>query len=101
MGSPDSASSSDMLSLVAGFNSEGEPVVEKIAVEVLEPASSVPAAAGASSGSATPAQEYRLQKSPAFVRGLAAGDRIRHPSKRQAGYDLLQRSGNLAIRVLR
>jgi len=81
-------SSPAVLSLTAGFSSDGEPVMEKVAVEALEPTAST-------------AQEYRLQKSPAFVRGLAAGDRIRHPSSNQEGYDLIQRSGNLAIRVLR
>jgi len=81
-------SAPEVLSLVAGFGTEGEPVMEKVAVEPLEPTTST-------------TREYRLQKSPAFVRGLAAGDRIRHPANNPAGYDLIQRSGNLAIRVLR
>lgn len=47
------------------------------------------------------ADEYRLLKSPGFLRGLAAGDRIRYPVRNEAGYELLKRSGNLSIRVLR
>lgn len=93
-----SETASEVLTLIAGFSNDGEPVVEKIAVDALEPASSTVETPGKS---AALAREYRLQKSPAFVRGLAAGDRIRHPSKKQAGYELVQRSGNLAIRVLR
>ena len=97
--SPDNAS--EVLTLVAGFSPDGEPVLEKITVDVLEPSKPDATAPGSAVAATAPAAEYRLQKSPAFVRGLAAGDRIRHPSKSQTGYDVVQRSGNLAIRVLR
>lgn len=70
--------------LVAGYDDNNEPVLEQ--VEVRD--------AGA-------AGECILEKSPAFVRNLAAGDRIRYPADTGAGYELLQRSGNLCIRVLR
>ncbi len=73
------------ISLIAGYRNDGEPVLEKIVVEAVTPA----------------AKEYRLLKSPAFVRSLAAGDRIRYPADNPAGYDLTKRSGNLCIRVLR
>lgn len=73
-----------ILSLIAGYRNDGEPVLEKIVVEAVTPAS----------------KEYRLLKSPAFVRSLAAGDRIRFPADNAAGYELTKRSGNLCIRVL-
>ncbi len=73
------------ISLVAGYRNDGEPVLEKLVVEAMAPAS----------------KEYRLLKSPAFVRSLAAGDRIRYPADNPAGYELIKRSGNLCIRVLR
>ncbi len=78
------------LSLIAGYRNDGEPVLEKIVVEAMTPATKAPAT-----------KEYRLLKSPAFVRSLAAGDRIRFPADNPAGYELLKRSGNLCIRVLR
>ncbi|MDO8273251.1 MAG: DUF4265 domain-containing protein [Gammaproteobacteria bacterium] len=73
------------LSLIAGYRNDGEPVLEKIVVEAMTPAT----------------KEYRLLKSPVFVRCLAAGDKIRYPADNPAGYELIKRSGNLCIRVLR
>jgi hypothetical protein len=78
------------LPLIAGFNSEAQPIVEQVAAQAL-----------ASKTQARPneTKHYRLIKSPAFVRDLAAGDTIAFPSKRAAGFDIVKRSGNLSIRV--
>jgi hypothetical protein len=76
---------SQFIPLVAGLNTEGEPVFEQIEVSPVEGAK----------------DEYRLQKAPAFVRGLARGDRIRFPARTELGAELLQRSGNLTVRVFR
>ena len=43
----------------------------------------------------------RLRKSPLLVRNLAAGDKLRVRAPVTASYDLIQRSGNLCIRVYR
>lgn len=83
------------ISLIAGYRNDGEPVLEKLVAEAMTPATNA-------LGTKLPAnKEYRLLKSPAFVRSLAAGDRIRYPADNPAGYELLKRSGNLCIRVLR
>jgi len=74
----------DRIPLVAGYDDNNEPVLEQIEVR----------------HSTTPG-ECILEKSPAFVRNLAAGDRIRYPADTGTGYELIQRSGNLSIRVLR
>lgn len=75
------------LALVAGYRPDGEAIMERLNVEVV--------------ADSKVADEYRLLKSPGFLRGLAAGDRIRYPARNEAGYELLRRSGNLSIRVLR
>lgn len=71
------------IELVAGYKSDDEPVLEQLLV--------LP---GGNAG------EFVLEKSPAFVRGLAAGDLIRYPAQTETGYELLKHSGNLSIRVL-
>lgn len=73
------------LDLIAGYRSDGEAIMERLSVEALPDTR----------------DEYRLRQSPAFLRGLASGDRIRFPARNEAGYELLRRSGNLCIRVLR
>jgi hypothetical protein len=78
---------SQTLALVAGYRPDGEAIMERLSVEVVADAKT--------------ADEYRLLKSPGFLRGLAAGDRIRFPARNEAGFELLKRSGNLSIRVLR
>ncbi len=88
------------ISLIAGYRNDGEPVMEKLAVEAMAPATNSPAP-NAPANKLSGTKEYRLLKSPAFVRSLAAGDRIRFPADNPAGYELLKRSGNLCIRVLR
>jgi len=75
------------LALIAGYRPDGEAIMEQLRVEAVPDSKS--------------ADEYRLLTSPGFVRGLASGDRIRHPVRNEAGYELLKRSGNLSIRVLR
>lgn len=73
------------LPFMAGINAEGQPVFESLAVEPVE-------------GSA---DEVRLLQSPLLARNLAAGDKIRIINPSSAEYELLQRSGNLCIRVFR
>ena len=43
----------------------------------------------------------RLLKSPLFARNLAAGDKIKVIDAESAEYELVQRSGNLCVRVFR
>lgn len=71
------------LPLIAGYNPQGEAIVEQVRASVVE-------------GSRN---EFRVQSSPAFVRGLAADDKIRYPIDEQAGWELVEHSGNLCIRV--
>jgi len=52
---------SQTLALVAGYRPDGETIMERLSVEVVADAKT--------------ADEYRLLKSPGFLRGLAAGDR--------------------------
>lgn len=69
-----------VIELFAGTNSDGEPVVERLQVRVNE--------AGC----------CQLVRSPAFVKGIASGDRIKVDKDTQQ-FELIKRSGNLAIRV--
>lgn len=71
--------------LIAGLDADGEPVLEQVGVAVVEGAK----------------DEYRLLKAPAFVRGLARGDKIRFPARTPMGCELLQRSGHLTLRIFR
>ena len=71
------------LDLIAGYRSDGEAIMERLSVEALPDTR----------------DEYRLRQSPAFLRGLASGDRIRFPARNETGYELLRRSGNL-VQVL-
>lgn len=78
-----------LLPLLAGYRPDGEAIVEQVkAVPLKDPEQN------------EPPKHFRLQHSPAFVRGLAAGDRIRFPADTPEGYLLVQRSGNLCIRVM-
>tara|TARA_R110002167_G_scaffold6277_1_gene28799 strand:+ start:182928 stop:183494 length:567 start_codon:yes stop_codon:yes gene_type:complete len=79
--------------LIAGYRPDGEGIVEQVEVTAL-------GADEKSKSSNTLAAQYRLVRSPAFVRGLAAGDKIRFPADTKEGYELIQRSGNLCLRVL-
>lgn len=69
--------------LIAGYNNDDQPVAEKVQVTPVDGVQN----------------EFRLELAPVFVRGLAAGDRIRYPADNDAGYELLEHSGNLSIRV--
>ena len=69
-----------VIELFAGFNSAGEPVVERLPVKVLEDDS------------------CQLVKSPAFIKGIASGDVIKL-QKGSREFTLVRRAGNLAIRV--
>lgn len=93
---PDSPASPPLtIALIAGYRNDGEAIMENISVGLVEPD---PATAATRKMADT---QYRLLKSPAFVRGLAAGDRIRYPAEAESGYELVKRSGNLSLRVLR
>ena len=74
----------ELVPLVAGYDDNGQPVLEQVEVR-----------------STATRGEYILEKSPAFVRNLAAGDRICYPAETDEGFELVHRSGNLSIRVLR
>jgi len=72
-----------IIEIFAGTNPEGEPVVERLQVKVNEDDS------------------VQLVRSPAFIKGIASGDTIKvdreDPDK--PGFELIKRSGNLAVRV--
>ncbi|OFE13257.1 hypothetical protein PHACT_09010 [Pseudohongiella acticola] len=88
--------------LIAGYNDNNEPVVEQVNVVSLPVAGRQPVtdpeALLSKAGLEQPG-EFRLTKSPAFIRGLAADDRIRYPVDNAATYELLEHSGNLSVRV--
>lgn len=69
--------------LVAGTDSGGMPVLEKLEVR------------SADKGA------FELLRSPLFVRDLAAGDIFTCDSENLADYKVLKRSGKLAIRIFR
>lgn len=70
-----------VIELFAGHRPDGQVVVERLPVKVLEDDS------------------CQLVKSPAFVPGLAAGDTIRLQEDKNQ-FELIKRSGNLCIRVM-
>lgn len=71
----------EVIEIFAGYRPDGQTVVERLPVKVLEDDS------------------CQLVKSPAFVQGLASGDVIKLQEDRQQ-FELVRHSGNLAIRVL-
>jgi len=73
------------LPFLAGVDPGGQPVFENLIVTIVD------------------ANDYQVQltQSPLLVRNLAAGDKIKLIDPASANYELLQRSGNLAIRVFR
>jgi hypothetical protein len=73
-------SSVNVIEIYAGIGPEGQPVAEQIAAEVRKD------------------KAYQLMRSPAFVKGLASGDIISLDTE-TGQFELLQRSGNLCIRV--
>jgi len=70
------------LQLPAGKDGEGQQVLEQLEACTLDKEG-----------------YYEIQNSPLFVRNLAKGDVIAIGSQAQDTYTLIQRSGNLAIRV--
>ena len=73
-----------ILELPAGYDNDGQTVLEKVEVYVLEQA-----------------DHYELKKTPLLVRGLAKGDIISISQQKADKYDVVRHSGNLAIRVFR
>ena len=73
------------LPFLAGVDPGGEPVFENLIVTIVDP------------------NDYQVQltKSPLLIRNLAASDKIKLIDPASAKYELLQRSGNLAIRIFR
>lgn len=71
------------MQLVAGTDSRGAPVLEKLGVALLGDG------------------QFELLRSPLFVRDLAAGDIFTCNENNPADYRVLRRSGNLAIRIFR
>jgi len=71
------------IQLVAGTDSQGAPVLEKLEVKLTE--------VGA----------FEMLRSPLFVRDLAAGDIFSCAPDNPADYQIMKRSGNLAIRFFR
>lgn len=71
------------LPFLAGIDSNGEPVFESLELELVE----------------DNPQHARLMKSPVLTRNLAAGDTVKLINPDTAEYELVARSGNLALRV--
>ena len=71
------------IAFLAGFDQVNQPVFENLTVELLN----------------ADTEEVRLLKSPLLTRNLAAGDKIRPTNPERGEYDLIERSGNLSIRV--
>lgn len=74
--------SESTLDLVAGRHPNGELIIEKILVNPL-----------------TENHNYQLLKSPVFIRGIARGDVIFSQRSAQGEFKVVQRGGNLCIRV--
>lgn len=85
--------------LIAGYNDNNEPVVEQVSVIAVAAAEKSPDQGAVQGPGRVHSAEFRLEKSPVFIRGLAADDRIRYPVDNSATYELVERSGNLSIRV--
>lgn len=69
-----------IIELFAGLGADNQPIVEQLQVRELDDGN------------------LQLVQSPAFAKGLASGDVVRMlPETRE--FDLVQRSGNLSIRV--
>lgn len=73
------------LPFIAGFGADDQPVFESLEVEIVDPAQ----------------DEVRLLRSPLLTRNVASGDKLKVINPGSAQYELLERSGNLSVRVLR
>lgn len=69
-----------VIEMYAGIGPDGQPVAEKMQVRVRDD------------------DACQLVRSPAFIKGLASGDIIKL-DKESGQFELMQRSGNLCIRV--
>ncbi|MBB3169854.1 DUF4265 domain-containing protein [Simiduia aestuariiviva] len=69
-----------VIEMFAGYNPQGQPVAEKLQVRANEDGT------------------LQLVKSPAFIKGLAAGDTLKLDPEDQA-FEIVRRSGNVCIRV--
>lgn len=74
------SSALQVIELYAGQDPQGQPVVERLRVTVDDD------------------NNCRLVHSPAFIKGLASGDKIKLDQK-EGQFTLLERSGNLSVRV--
>lgn len=72
------------LQLLAGFDSQGQAVLEKLEAWALEAEHC-----------------YELIRTPLFVRNLAAGDIFRLTRQTAGDFKVLRRSGRLSVRVFR
>ncbi len=70
----------DVIEIFAGMRPNGEPVAERLQVKVLKD------------------ESCELVRSPAFVKGIAAGDLIKMNAEDRS-FELIKRAGNLCIRV--
>jgi hypothetical protein len=70
-----------IIQLYAGTRPDGEPVFEKLAVRSIA------------------TNHYLMLHSPGFVRGVARGDTVELLSERAGTFQVVQRGGNLAVRV--
>ena len=69
-----------VIELFAGIGADGKPIVEQLHVRELDDGN------------------FQLVQSPAFAKGLASGDIVKMlPQTRE--FELVQRSGNLSLRV--
>ena len=69
-----------VIELFAGLGADGKPIVEQLHVRELDDGN------------------FQLVQSPAFAKGLASGDIVKMlPQTRE--FELVQRSGNLSLRV--
>jgi len=68
------------IELFAGVRPDGESVAERLQVKPLDK------------------EEFELVRSPAFVKGIAAGDVVKL-NEQERSFELLKRAGNLCIRV--
>ena len=69
-----------VIELFAGVGADGKPIVEQLHVRELEDGL------------------FQLVQSPAFAKGLASGDQVKMLSASRE-FELVQRSGNLSVRV--
>jgi hypothetical protein len=73
-----------ILQLPAGYDNDGQTVMEKVEAYVLEGE-----------------DHYEIKKTPLLVRGLAKGDIISTSQEKDDKFVVIKHSGNLAIRVFR